>query len=345
MDMWGRRYMNYTAVWQSDGYTERNWLLRLFGPFLGDQVVDGNHQIVQENVILFDAYLHSRDLSYYEKFRGKNAFLVHLSDETYEGGYAAYSCFRGVFRNYWSNVFNPHHVMTLPLGLPNSEQYTGPLKPASERPYSWSFLGGANKASRPEMLRCMKSVSPNFIFITDVPNPPQPIVPMRRSECDQVLRDSIFVPCPMGNVNLESWRIFEALEAGAIPIVERRLTLDYFAGLLGDHPLPCFRSWEEAAKFALNVANDSSQLDRLQNRCMDWWKSYPARLTTQIGNFLEKNQHQASTAPLQSRLPQFGVWKYVELMRHHSAGAVMLRVERNIQRLAGGKRWRQTQGR
>ena len=34
-----------------------------------------------------DAFIHCHDPAYYAQFRGRNAFLVHFLDETYEGGY------------------------------------------------------------------------------------------------------------------------------------------------------------------------------------------------------------------------------------------------------------------
>lgn len=60
-------------------------------------------------------------------------------------------------------------------------------------------------------------------------------------EQQRAMLDSIFSPCPQGNVLLETPRVYEALQCGSIPIVERRLTLDYYKQLLGPHPLPTVR--------------------------------------------------------------------------------------------------------
>lgn len=317
--------------------------MRLFEPFIAQHVFDGEHKQIFNNCILFDSFLPTRDQSYFKKFAGKNAFLVNLSDESYEGGYSAYRHFRGVFRTYWSSAFHPAYVMTLPLGYPDSDVPAKRNQPASLRPYLWSFLGEANKASRPDMLRALKSVEPQFTFVTDANTALSPTGRMTRAQCDDVLSDSVFVPCPMGNVALESWRAYEALQSGAIPIVERRLTLDYYKGLLGNHPLPTVRSWDEAAKLIERLRHDPVALDAMQQQCMEWWTGYPPLLTQRIGQFLEhRSSSSDAVIPLRSLTAKLPFWNYVELVRHHNSGALRRRVMRQVARLLQDKTWRIT---
>jgi len=92
--------------------------------------------------------------------------------------------------------------------------------------------------------------------------------------------DSIFVPCPAGWQNLESFRTWEALEAGCIPIVERRPQFDYYAALCEDYPFPSVTDWAEAAPV---LEMSDTDLEALRQRCADWWQERKAALRARIG--------------------------------------------------------------
>ena len=131
------------------------------------------------------------------------------------------------------------------------------------------------------------------------------------------------------------------MEAGAIPIVERRLTLDYYKDLLGDHPLPTVSSWAEGRRFANRLLNDRVQLSELHHICMEWWARYKVSLTEQIGAFLEERSGTDDQLdPLQSRLPGLPLWQYAELLRHHNLPALYRRMSRQAKRTLKQRQWR-----
>ncbi len=341
----------FTAIWQSAD-EGRDWPLfhrmkTLFEPFISNHVFDGKHQVVMDNAIVFDAWVYANDPAYYARFQGKNAFLVHIGDEFYELGVDRYVHFRGVFRHFWSSVFNPKHVMVLPLGSYLKETPAS-VAAASERRYAWSFIGSAGTSSRPEMVRAMSAIEPHLCYST---SPIRGITFFDRNSTGkkripqqdtfEILGQSAFSPAAMGNANLECCRIYDALELGAIPIVERRLTLDYYKHLLGEHPLPTVSSWPQARRVVDRLLKDPVKLDELQKTCVQWWKSYQSALTRRIGVFLEERSLAADElVPLRSRLARLPFWQYVELLRHHSLPAVWRRVARQVARIAGKKSWR-----
>lgn len=340
----------FTAIWQfefDNKDANLDSVKRFFEPFIQEHVKDCKRQVVMDNAIVFDAWVYAQDPAYYERFRGKNAYLVHIGDEFYEIGADRYKCFRGVFRSYWSSVFNPKHVMVLPLGcrLPDSAKN---IVPASERRYAWSFVGQAGKCSRPEMVRAMAAVEPHISFSTNAVRGisfwTKGMGGTRRipkHEFLEILRDSVFAPAPMGNANLESFRVYEALDAGTIPIVEKRMFLDYFRQLFGDHPLPAVRSWREARDLVRRYLDDPVGLNRLQQECIQWWADYQIKLVDEIGAFLQERTAAGNQVePLGSRLPTIPGWNYFELMRHHTAPALWRRVESQVRRLAVEKKWR-----
>ncbi len=235
---------SYTAIWQSPNPHEREWIEEIFGPFFKAQVTDGKQDQVQDNSILFDAFVYCNDVKYYEQFRGKNAFLVHFLDENFEGRYEEiYRNFLGVFRCHWSNVFNAKYVRKMPLGYSNGMGRAGrAFEPASRRKYVWSFAGQMAKSSRPDMVKALlpvsshtffpvyRTTSSGLTFLSREDREPKRLTP---SDFSDLLLQSTFSPCPMGNVQLECFRLYEALECGSIPIVEKRLTMDYFSRAAG----------------------------------------------------------------------------------------------------------------
>jgi hypothetical protein len=333
----------YTGIWQSRSPNESEFIQEILGACISSYVTDGNHETVLDNSILFDAFCCAADPVYYAQFRGKNAFLVHFLDENYEGSYEEiYENFRGVFRCFWSDVFNRQRIMPMPLGYLNGlDLRRKDLVPASRRKYVWSFLGQVNKSSRPDMARELIKVVPGFLFATD--DLPGFVVHNKldgqgrkfpRAEYAELMFESSFSPCPMGNANLECFRVYEALESGSIPIVEKRLTLDYFRELLGDHPIPTVRSWAEARRMIAELLASPPQMDALQQRCIAWWHKYKQDYAAQAGQFLAARSADggAGLGPVVSaKQHRFG-WQILELLRHHDRRALARRVKRQIDR-------------
>lgn len=340
----------FTAIWQpgNDGkQRETEWIAEIFGPYINDHIIDGGHQVVCDNAILFDAFIHSRDPSYYEEFRGKNAFLVHFIDEFYEGSYDLYRNFRGVWRNCWSSVFDPTYVRALPQGYAEGMDHRLEIPRASERPYIWSAVGALTKSSRPDLLRAFATVEPHFVFATDRPagyvlKPAELSKPLSRLQYQRVMLDSIFSPSPMGNAHIECRRTYEALECGSIPIVERRLGLDYYKELLGPHPIPTVRSWEQARSLVVKLLESPQRIDDLQAECRTWWAKYKAQLCSETGVFLEERSVAADVdeRPMFQPRANTNLWRCTELARHHDLRAAGRRLTLMISRLAQGRRLR-----
>lgn len=331
----------FTAIWQSETPHEREWVDEIFGPYLSGHVTDGKHELVLDNAILIDAFVHCFDQAYYARFRGLNAYLVQFLDENFDGGYDRYENFRGVFRGHWSSVFNANYVRKMPLGycngVPKREQFT----PASERRYVWSFAGHVDKSSRPEMADELARVEPHFLFSSSpIPGFVSPVsTPEHKrllapSAYYDLLFDSTFSPCPMGNVNLECFRVYEALECGSIPIVEKRLTMDYFRTLLGDHPIPAVGSWREARHLIGSLLREPESLNALQDKCVRWWRNYKKEYSASAGRFLaERSAAAYQPEPAVSGLYRMPLWQPIELLRHHNARAALKRVRRQVSRV------------
>ena len=277
--------MKFTAIWQSKKPHELPWIEEIFGDLIAEHVFDGNHEVVLDDAILLDGFIKRVPHDYYRKFEGKNAFLVHFLDETYEGGYERYDHFRGVIRNFWSTAFNPRKVFILPTGYRNpAKPQFKTFTPASRRKYLWSFDGELRKSSRLDAVKALRRIEPHFLRDTG-PTYEKPMLSFK-PEYQEVLSDSAFAPAPMGNVTLETFRMYEALELGSIPLIETRRTYRYFEYVLGSHPLPSFERWGDATAFVERYARDPAELDALQRACLDWWADFKVGLSRRVRDFI-----------------------------------------------------------
>lgn len=340
-DLQGR----FVAIWQCHGPPhEREWIDEILGRYIREHVMDGAHQHVADYAIVLDSFIDKEPLGYYEAFRERNSFLVHFLDETYNGGYQRYLPFRGVLRKHWSREFDGERIHRFPLGYSVGFRQPQKVKRAGERAYVWSFVGALNKASRPEAVRALRKIGPHFVQATDGfvmggVNVGQGRLP--ETEVAKILQESAFAPCPMGNVNLECFRIYEALEAGAVPLLERRFRFDYYNRLLGDHPLPTFDSWRSAARFVADTSSRTGATNALQDACVRWWREYKQILSTEIGDYFRERL----ASPLGVQASDYGrlnnpIFQCMELLKHQTGRAILRRIRRHAARFVSSGRFR-----
>lgn len=327
-------------VWMAD-VAEREWLEYLLADFQVEHIVperypipltDRTIYVVSTNIIpLCEVPYHLEGL----RARAGSAVgvgLIHLSDEWYGQDYGYYSCFDFVLRNHFSRSLEKPGILQFPLGLPRVTPEAAPIIPQTSRRYTWSFCGN-RVASRFEMLAVFNGLGPAYVL------PPGRRIP--RHEFQDVLMQSKFVPCPMGNVMLETWRAYEALESGCIPLLERRSTMDYYRNLLGDHPIPTFSSWREARRFVCRQLQTPDDLDRRQVELLEWWRGAKETWRKRVADFVrggiagDHRRELANFAFLSN--PARRLWQYSELARHHTSRALLRRAGLMLGRSFAGR--------
>ena len=134
------------------------------------------------------------------------------------------------------------------------------------------------------MVAALEGIEPAFVARTDsISNASGKR--LSKAEYNDLLATPVFAPCPMGNVILDNWRLYESLLFGCIPLVERRLSIDYFANLLGPNPIPSFRTWRDARHYVQTTFSDKRGLLRLQDTIGAWWTAHKAKLRAQVSAF------------------------------------------------------------
>jgi len=323
-------------VWHADpdGLVERDWLRYIFGGLVEAEIPDldltcfddGAIHVVSSNWSPLPAYER-----YFTECRArcKRIVLVHVSDEWFSGGYRLYRHFDLVLR--WNHTYlaNGSGIVTVPLGYPNETGNS--MRPADQRQFAWSFIG-AIKSSRTAMAAAFNGFAPQFVTITD-PHAQANPKKLSKREFDAVLEDTVFVPCPMGNATIDTGRVYEGLEFGCIPLVELRISLDYYRNLFGPNPIPAFRDWSAARRFAETLYSDKSSLLAKQAEISSWWQSYKAQMCSQVREVIRgasrglELQHYADKLRNRVALAHEPL-RIIEILRHQTAGSVLRRLRR-----------------
>ncbi|MGJ4951803.1 hypothetical protein ACQR07_25685 [Bradyrhizobium sp. HKCCYLS20291] len=323
-------------VWHADNLLEVDWLREILGDLVDDESTDLDLTCFDDDCIhVVSSNWHP--LPAYEAYfrqcrtRCRRLVLLHTSDEWFSGGYALYRHFDAVIRNFATGLARHRGIWTIPEGYANGTRTGSVIRPATERRYVWSFTGEI-KSSRADMAAALAPLTPHYLTSTASIHRGTGRK-LSKVEFDDMLENTIFSPCPMGNAILETWRLYESLELGCIPLVETRSSLDYFTTLLGPHPIPSFGNWEQAQRYVRAMLQDRLSLLRTQSEISGWWRAKKHAVHAEI--------RAAVTGPSQHHaLQRFGALarnrhpplheplRLVELLRHQSSASLLRRIRR-----------------
>jgi hypothetical protein len=225
--------------------------------------------------------------------------LFHLGDEWYRDDCAAYGWCNLVIRNYWGPGYDGFKdIAIVPVGYRAGFARPQPPPAVEHRPHLWCFAGDPYKTTRADMLENMRKVGPGREHLTRGFNCAHKL---GVGDYRALMESSIFVPAPCGNENIESFRVWEALEAGCIPIVERRPGLDYFRQWLGPHPLPTVDDWREVGGVIEAIRQDNG-FEARRLACHHWWQGEKARLQSTLAGALAQAPERAGRLGLAAGL-------------------------------------------
>src|SRR5262249_4198438 len=282
--------MVLNLIWTQDPetLTEVGWIRWLFRGFDVTEHVAPGLDLFKENalyIISSNRHPLSRLPTRFVDGLGSVARkgLFQISDESYSGGYEIYAKFDFVLRNHYSSIFEHPGIMVLPLGPSNNALNRQATESAFHRKVVWSFAGTRTSA-RMEMYRAFRNIEPHECYFYDSRKDQKP--PLDGDAFLALLLRTTFSPCPMGNVMLETFRLYESLEMGCIPIVERRPYMPYYDLLMPGHPLPAFASWRAARDFVEALSKEKWQVADCQNTISAWWSAYKMRLRDELKSFV-----------------------------------------------------------
>jgi GR25 family glycosyltransferase involved in LPS biosynthesis len=257
---------------------EFSWLEELFGPELrGVNCIPVQHEALTTTPVFFCAKPHFEDymrvFTMYESLE-REFIVVHLSDEYGNDPLDFYkfkSC-KQVIRIYpRDSVPCPEKVLTIPLG-PYRHAVQDPSVVNPE--LLWAFFGTGWK-EREGLLEPLKSMQPHkATFFRDW---------MDASQLDaetyvRTCQSAVFMPCP-GGQNPETFRFWEALEFGCIPIYVRCPNDQQFYGFISKKlPIISFNTWQQAAGFMQSLLQNGASLVQYRKTMLEKWAAWKAEL-------------------------------------------------------------------
>ncbi len=219
---------------------------------------------------------------------GKDFYVFHVSDEhsTDPLDFYTLSHCLGITRMYQRSDI-PLAARSKTLVIPLGYHWTlagGSDDPVNKTPrlpfrnITWSFYGTAWQ-DRHLKLQPLQAVNPHSLKLVDSWESPDKIT---RNQYLTILLDSIFVPCPPGN-NLETYRLYEALECGCIPLYVKtpgdELYVEWLQNEIGLLPVS---SWTEAAALMQHFLKEKEVMEGYRNTLLLRWKMWKERLGTSI---------------------------------------------------------------
>ena len=114
----------------------------------------------------------------------------------------------------------------------------------------------------------LEKIKPNIVNRTDKFDDEKKSMSVK--DMQEIYFDTNFAPCPAGFYHPESYRIYEALQCGAIPIVES--VYNYFDKTYPNNPFIKIKKWNEAKAIIENWSENKILSKRKE--CFNWWNKY-----------------------------------------------------------------------
>ena len=141
-----------------------------------------------------------------------------------------------------------------------------------ERDLSWSFAGQMTHRRRWDCRTALQNIDWGGVIVESKGYTQG----VSREEYARLLCRSKIVPCPSGPFSQDSARIWEALECGALPILDdlspARTKPGFWAHVLGEfHPLPVITDWSTLRD---EIDHLKTEWEDRQYEALVWWRMY-----------------------------------------------------------------------
>ncbi len=253
-------------IWQisTKGLIEKDWIDFLFSEFTVNHIDDPNFEVVLDNSIVItrgNPQGTTSVKSYLERFKqqGYRVGVLHLSDEWFTAPVDFYTEADFVFRNFYRpDVAHLPNVLFVPVGYKQGLHKYAVERSISDRQYYWSFAGQlGGKVSRRAMMEQAENISGGIAYVGKGYNDSKDL---SFEGYVELICDTVFVLSPAGNRCAETSRFYEALEVGAIPVVEDVSKLNIIKQIIKEivkpekakqHKVWTVRYWKDAVTLLL----------------------------------------------------------------------------------------------
>ena len=223
---------------------------------------------------------------------GAKFYILHLSDEMENDSLEAYDlqgCVKVIRFYQRPGMPCPEKITILPLGYhwgrrePHQDIFVKTPK-LPFRQTGWSFVG-TDWNSRKDLLKPLldlEGVTQKTRFLAEWKGEGS----YTREQYVELMLDSTFVACPDG-VNPETFRFYEALEFGCLPLIVRTENnaawVDWVCENLRLIPL---NSWSEAAGLVTHLMKEKVMLEAYRNKIIGAWMNWKKKLFEEFRDLL-----------------------------------------------------------
>jgi GR25 family glycosyltransferase involved in LPS biosynthesis len=253
---------------------EQKWLEDIMGvtlhfkSILEHEIVDNSWYLVQRP--------HSEKLNHFFTILNERAIrfrVLHMSDEFASDVISFYAlplC-KAVIRNYVRDMFQAPHIHTIPLGY--HHKHDGPLKSWEERDLVWSFHG-TDWFDRSAQLKPLTEYVPFSCSLQPSWNHPTAV---KEKKYLSLLGNSKFCPVLKGN-NVETFRFYEALEAGSLPVATEKNA--YTEWIDSQMDLSSLYEWTNPAVMNKTMSDTVYKMVLLR------WKEWKTKMNQMISQYV-----------------------------------------------------------
>jgi hypothetical protein len=275
MKLFWNLHKDNNSFWEKYHYQNSyTWITELLIKLNIEVVKDLKDIKKKDKLIVVDFKLNSKQSFYFDlSNKVSKVYLIHLGDEgASENTDLIYSLCEHVWRTFALPKFGQiKNITCIPIG------YKCGLHKKNisfeKKKYIWSFMGTIHGSSRFDLLQKHKKIKPNFQKLTSgfATNDS-----LEAKEYYEQLNNSIFTLVPNGYYHPETYRLYEALECGSIPIVEN--PFNFFDFFLKDSPIPKIKNWSESLKIMEDLIKDEGSILKLSTDINLWWIEYKKNL-------------------------------------------------------------------
>ena len=271
---------------------EYKWLLEMFDniDYIELNSIKDHETPNVENPIFI--VIRGQDYStLFKRFESENKTfsVIHLGDEfgTEPIEYYSYKSCKAVVRNYVRPDL-ASNVLVLPLGYHRSfkKPIENPFERTPQLPFrtkTWSFFG-TNWNNRGAILEPLKIFEKHNVKLYNSWNDPNNVSEL---EYLSYTLDSIFVPCIGGN-NVETFRFYEALECGCVPILvedsDSKPYCDYIKQFI---PINTIQNWNQAHVLIQQLLNNKETLELYRHSLLQGYRAMKAMFREKIPTILD----------------------------------------------------------
>lgn len=270
-------------VWlvNPDGMFERDWIEYLFRDVPHVTIRDQEDTRYESPIFIFNI---SCDYEQYLlEFQDERIpyGVIHLSDETLQNTcnyLESPSCLFAI-RNYHHPILykNPK-VITIGLGYKYG--FTDNPSIRSSTPwFHWCFIGALHNQERRDAVTSFLQLKP---YLLKMSNGGFNSESLTTAEYKQTMILSKFALCPIGQGNLDTFRFYEAMESGCVPVVLNRTEKQqyypsYWHHLFGvpesfEIPVVMGASWQECMTIVEELLQDPRKYVELHTKMTTFWE-------------------------------------------------------------------------